>query len=243
VYLKWGSYRHEPWEANLLGWVIRPKLSNRGFLISNKVEAHVSGDLVLTSGEDQYDLSTKIQGLMDALDTPFQDFGLYHDNDSPTPHFLESDHVQNVTGNRVIFKRFPSEEGNGEYASGRAFQYVVAAEIQNTESLILEYNEVISHTGTTGPLIQWRNTRNGPRWDVIYPSTFQTVVQQGTAVTLGTYLAPPDPILGVPYNMVHQNFIQRRSPKRYPQGVEGYVVSWKYIFHSHTPVVAMPSTR
>ena len=243
MYLKYGTYAHAPGEANLLNFTIRPRRSARKQALATVVSAQVSGTLKVESGEDQYDLDDKIANLIQALSKDGQDFGLYHDNGTPTQHFMSSSDIYNMTGNQIVHQTFPSSH-NGEYSTGRDFAYAVQAEYQSSSSLIIDYQENITHTGTTGPEISWRSNRyHAPTYRVEKFSTYQTITQSGHAVTLGTYLIPPPPILGVPYYLPHMTEITRSSPRRYPQGFEGFRIQWKYVFRSPVVVPAFPTAR
>lgn len=236
----YGVYRHPTYEASLVSFVSRPNLTPRGFKKSTIVTAHVQGDIVLAAGEDQYDLTSKIQDLSDAYALDGYDWGLYHDDNSPTPHFLEND--TSLSGTRIIYKSFPSANG-GEYASGREFAYAVQAEYLTPESIILDYRETITHKGTTGPRRVWKQRpRQAPYYEYTHPSSTQLIIQEGYAVTLLTYLDPPDPLAGAPYEDLTQRMIQRIGPTRHPNGFEGYTVKWRYVFESNTIIPAFPST-
>jgi hypothetical protein len=243
MYIKYGSYQHPPEEAGLASWSVQPRISSRGFVLAHNVKAIVQGDLVITSSQNQYDITNKINALNAALDQPFQDFGLYHDNGTPSSHFLENYHPMNLTGNRCIHRQFAAEDSNAEYATGRAFQYVIAAEIQNPESALIEYAESVTHVGDGGPVAHWEDTPGGPAWWPEFPSTVQRVVQSGYAVTLGAYLLPPGPILGFPYYMANQTVIKRTTPIRYPQGLEGYRIDWNYTYLTNITIPLFPNIR
>ena len=243
MYLQYGTYQHAPGEANLIGFQIRPRRSSRGFQLANTVQANVQGEFCLQAGETQYNLSAKIQDLMDALSRDGFDFGLYHDNGTPTPHVMYSGDAFNLTGNQVVYQSFPANH-NGEYSTGRDFAYAIQAEYRASESLILEYSETMSHHGNTGPRIHWKeNKYHPPTFNVSAFSSVQQIVQQGYAVTLGTWLIPPPPILPLPFYIPTSTVITRSTPKRYPQGVEGFRISWSYLYNSPVVVPAFPTIR
>lgn len=243
MYIKYGSYAHTREQASLMSLTVRPNLTERGFRKSIVAEAHVQGEFITTSTQTQYDITTLIQGLESAFANDGLDWGLYHDNNTPTPHFLESNHPDSLTGNQVVMKQFPANHG-GEYATGREFAYTIRNEYLSAESLILDYQETIQHHGTTGPRVVWDEFRVGPPvWRVESAQTVQTIRQSGYAVTLGTYLEPPPPILPPPYEMQHLRTITRITPRRWPQGFTDYTVKWDYVFQSPQVFPAFPTAR
>lgn len=243
MYLKYGTYQHAPEEASLASLTVQPEMNARGHRLINVVTAHVNGELCLAPGETQYDLSTRITALSNAFDVDGLDFGLYHDNGTATPHFLSSSHPDNLTGNQVIYKSFPANHG-GEYTTGREFAYAIQAKFRAASSLLMSYRESITHVGTTGPIWRWQNNRNfGPTVHRDAPASYQVIKQSGMAETLTTYLLPPAPILGQPFNLVDQNTITRIGPIRYPRGFVSYVVKWDYTFCTPTIHAAFPTLR
>lgn len=243
MYIKYGSYAHTREQASLMSLTVRPLLSERGFRKSIIAEATVHGEFIIGAGDDQYDISTLISGLEAAFSVDGQDWGLYHDDNTPTPHFLDSDHPDSLTGNQVVMKSFPANHG-GEYATGREFAYTIRNEFMSAESLILEYQETISHQGTAGPRVEWTEFRTGPPlYRVQSEQSIQTIRQSGYAVTIGTYLDPPPPILPPPYELQHLRTISRTTPTRFPQGFMGYKIHWDYVYNTPTVAPAFPTTR
>lgn len=227
-----GSYSHAPNECNLVNFTVRPRRSARGFKIATIVEAHCAGEFCAQPGEDEYDIAARVQELYDTLQIDGQDFGLYHSDGSPTPNIMISGDPYNITGNQILHHSTPASH-NGEFSTGRAFQYVVRAEFLSPESYILDYQESIEHEGSGGPRIQWQeHPYFAPSYVVRAYSSIQKIVQQGYAITLGTWKLPADPILGLPYELQHRRKIRRTTPIRYPQGYEAYRIDWHYEFNT-----------
>lgn len=249
MYLQYGSYQHPSHEASIARWIVRPRYNARGFRVAYRAEAHVSGEIVLASGEDQYALSTKIQALENAFKVDGSDFGLYHANGTPTPHYLQSDHPSTLTGNQIVYFSYPvggdeDPGGPGEYSTGRRFSYVVANEYLAPDSIILEYSEEVIHVGDCGPTYEWIKHRGlAPYWVRTAPASTQLIIQQGKARTLATWLVPPDPLLGAPYEKTDQRRISRLNPVRFPQGFEAFEISWRYVFESDVIQPVFPNIR
>ena len=243
MFIQYGAYAHAPGEANLISFSIRPRRSARSFQLANTVTAQVTGELKLAAGETEYDTNTKIQALDNALSRDGFDFGLYHSDGTPTHHYMQTSDAFNLTGNQVVYRSFPQNH-NGEFSTGRDFAYAIQAEYRATESVIMDYAETITHVGTTGPSIRWREHKyHDPTFTVQKFNTKQRIVQSGYAVTLLTWLLPPPPILDIPFYMPDLTVITRRTPKRYPQGFEGHRIEWRYIFDAPEVVPALPRSR
>ncbi len=241
MYVKYGTYQHPPGEANIVSFSIRQRRSARGFQLANIVEAHVSGEICAAAGETQYNINTKLLALDNALVLDGQDFGLYHDNGTATHHVLYTADPYNLTGNQIVHRSYPHKH-NGEFSTGLDFSYAVRAEFAAFTSVILDYNETISHQGTTDPKVEWHEHRYlAPYYSVESLASLQTITQSGYAVTLDTYLTPPSPIMSAPYELRHLRTITRRGPRRYPQGVEGYRIEWTYHFRTPSIFAAVPS--
>jgi len=243
MYVKYGSYSHAPGEANLVSFEVRANRTPRLNKITHTVEAHVAGIMCQMQG-DEYDIAARIQNLQDALLQDDQDFGLYHTNDSPTPHVMYTDDDLNLTGNQVVFFNFPASH-NGEFATGREFQYKIRAEYYAATSQIIDFRETITHHGATGPEVIWiKHKYHEPTFRVNHWATTQTVVQSGRAEIIGTWLAPPAPILAPPFELSHMRTITRHSPRRYPkQKYIGYPISWTYYYEVPDPLILLPTLR
>lgn len=241
MYIQYGGYQHKPGEANLINFSVRPTLSPRGFKVTNIATAHVSGDICLTGSQDEKDTTTLVSDLIDALSVDGQDFGLYHDDGTPSPHIMLSDASDSLTGNQIVYYDFPASH-NGEFATGRSFQYTVRNEFVSAERLILDYQESIEHVGLGGPIIEWRDNRYyGPTIEQLAPSSAQYIRQTGHSIGLDNYITPPPPIINFPFEIVHQRRIRRTGPRRYPQGFMGYRTDWSYTFRYPGIYAAFPT--
>lgn len=242
-YIKYGAYQHPPYEAGIMHYEAIARRSPRGFVTSTVMGYQVHGDLVLLPGEDEFDLDTRINDLQAAYLSDGLDWGLYHADNSPTPHFLQNNHPQSMTGNQIVYRQFPSGHG-GEYSTGREFTYKIQNEFLTPDSLIIEYSETVSHQGTTGPRYEWRfNKFQIPYFERTASSTLQRITQHGHAITLSAYLIPPEPIAPRPFELEHLRTITRTGPRRFPRGFTFYRIDWTY--HYLTPVIipALPRTR
>jgi hypothetical protein len=224
VYIKYGNFQFEPWEASLSSVSIQALYSPRRFKQTQIIQMTVTGDVVATG---QYNVGTRLAQIRDAIAVDGKDFGLYHDNGTPTVHFLESNNPLNLTGNQIAGKFFPADEG-AEYISGRQFGFVVKAEIDDAETPLTEYRDTIKATGDCGPIFRWDNTEAGLRVEKLTPNSYQHVIHEGFARTNVPWFFPPAPYYDRPFHLGHLREIAYIGPDRYPQGFKGYTTQWKY---------------
>lgn len=243
MYVKYGDYQHLPGEANLVSFEVRANRTDRLQKLTHTIEAHVSG-VLCDQGGDEYDIAARVQALQTALLQDDKDFGLYHANGTPTPHIMYTDDDLNLTGNQVVFYNFPASH-NGEFSTGREFQYKIRAEYYAATSQMIDYRETITHIGTTGPEVNWiKHKYHEPTFRVNHWATTQRVIQSGFAVTVGTWLIPPVPILEPPFELSHMRRITRHSPRRYPkQKYIGYPIEWTYHYEVPETLVLLPTLR
>lgn len=243
MYVQYGAYQHPPGEANLINFAVRPVLSPRGFKKTNIVVAQIAGEICIQPGQTPADISSRVATLIDALSVDGQDFGLYLEDGTPTPHFMYGEGEDSLTGNQIVSYDFPASH-NGEFTTGRAFQYTVRNEFFSPERFILEYEETIEHTGTSGPITRWFNNRYyPPTYRLLHHSSVQQIVQTGHSVGVTGYILPPPPILGFPYEMLDMRHIKRVGPQRYPLDFIGYRTEWRYTFQFPGVFPAFPSVR
>ncbi len=227
----YGAFRHPVGWSNLVNFSARVNHSARGFKTTTTIQANVAGDIVLQSGEDEYDLDGYIEQLETAYLNDGLDWGLYHTDGSPTRHFLWSADPTTLTGNQIMYRSFPASHG-GEYVTGRSFQYIIANEFLTAETPLLEYSESIEQQGDCGPRIEWVNGDrfNPPYFKYLSTSSYQVTVQHGYAITAGAYFDKPTPLLGRPWFIGDQSYFRRQHPRRHPEGYIGYRVEWKYTY-------------
>ena len=251
MHIHYNGFDFAPNECNLKDFRIEAQRSPRGFPVTNTVEAHCAGEFCLQPGEDEYDLAVRINTFLAALNDG-GDFALRHSDNTNTPYSILNSDPNNISGTQVAAYTAPADY-NGEWATGGAFNFVIRAEYSAGTSMILNYQETIEHVGDTGAVIHWGGAGDAfdrddavsqlPFWRVRSPLSTQRIFQSGTAVTLGTYLIPPAPILPRPWLLGHRTRIKRTGPRRYPQGVLGYVLHWQYEFVSPQVFPAFPTIR
>lgn len=259
MYVKWGNYRFpdNACEVTTTGNVVE---NDAGVPLYLEAQANVTCLFISTATSEstiQSELSALDLAARSALSVPFQDFGLYHDNDT-----LSSCRIINTAnmlqGTRVVSVNAPSGRG-AEYASYRTLQFTVrAAYLLSPAALIgpggvpappgtgtngevlRSWNESLTFIGNGGPRVILQDVIDGsPVEQVVTPATKVRVVQSGTAVGFIRPPLFPAPIFGTPVSESVQQVIQ--SPVRTSQGYMQYPISWSYEFESPVPLTGMPT--
>jgi len=239
MYIKYGTFQFEPWEASLANVSIQAHYTPRKFKKSQLVEMTVIGTVVASG---QYSVGTRLSQIQTALLEDGLDFGLYHDDNTPTVHYIQSSHPNNLTGNQVSRKIFPADTG-AEYITGREFSFTISAEIADFETSLIEYRDSYAATGDCGPIYEWEATREGLLVRQTAPASMQSVIHSGYAVTSSAFFTPPAPYYAPPFHLSHLKEIKYTGPQRYPQSALGYVTEWKYHYILPTDTFNLPTIR
>lgn len=239
-YIKYGNFQFENWEASLTGVSIQRKYSQRGYKMSYIAQMFVNGDVVAA---DQYAVSNRLTDIANAISSDYKDFGLYHDNGSPTQHYLRTNHPDNMTGNQIFMVNFPAQVG-GEYVNGRQFSFGVKAEFAEYDSALLEYSDTYRAIGKAGPIWDWDNTQQGIIARKLTPNSFQRVIHSGFAKTTVPWFLPPPPYYSEPFHLGHLQDISFQSPtERYQFYSSGYITRWTYHYCLPIDVFDTPTVR
>ena len=199
----------------------------------------VEGTVVASS---QYNVGTRLEQIQAALADDGKDFGLYHDNNTPTIHFLQSNHPNNLTGNQISKKLFPTSHG-AEYVTGRDFSFCVQAEIADFETSLMIYQDSYQAEGDCGPIYEWEQTKQGILVRKKAPASVQRVLHSGTAITSSAFFTPPPPYYSPPFHLSHMKTIKYTGPMRYPQGAIGYRTDWTYHYRLPVDTYNTPTIR
>ena len=227
MYVGYGAFQFAPEEAGL---AVRAEFvrSPRGFKQYQRVRYDIDGELCIEGG--QYDITTRLNQIIAAFSTDGGDIGLYHDNGTPSTHFMSTT-TNNLTGNQVLYSQFPTTS-QGEYTSGRKFQIGIGALLYDPDNLLVAHHDSLHRTSNAGPHWRWRR---GPRnWgfypEMLYPQTMQTIVHSGYRIAMDTWPLPVSPFYDPPFEENTQRVVIHHSPIRYPNGYAEYRTEWKYIY-------------
>jgi hypothetical protein len=238
MYCTYGGYRHDDNSVTLASFLVRPRFSPRGRRISTIYEVHLNGELInndptlTTPALLQAAMATKISALINAYSENYKDFFFRHDDGTATRHSLIS--ADSISGVHVTHRSWPNGSGeHGQYATLRDFEIYLTAEYLEEESELIAYNEWFHFHSTGGPMWKVDNTWDGPNYQLIYPTTFQTVIQKGSAIGLRGY-----PLIYINSFFPQWEHVDRRqvevgTPRSYRNGWIYYPIEWT--FHHSLP--------
>lgn len=229
MYIKYGDFEFNPWEAGLS---VRAEFvhSPRGFKKFQRVQYDLDGELCIDGG--QYDITERLNEIIEAFSEDDKDIGLYHDDDSPSTHFMSTT-TNNLTGNQVLSKQFPVTS-HGEYTSGRKFQISVGALLYSPDSVLVEHQDSLRRISNAGPHWEWKADPRRPLWgfypEMIFPATMQTIYHSGFRTAMDAYPLPVAPLYSPPFELNTRRVVEHLSPKRYPKGYTEYTTRWHYVY-------------
>lgn len=237
---KYGSYSHDQNEVLVRVSVdaIMDKFMRR---MGEQIEFTIIGVKKVSDGATpaltQAALTTALQGLTDAYNVDYQDFGLYlDDGTTATRHIVTN--AETFGGVKVVkpptFMN-PPWGGRTEYLNSRMYYVVLRAEIRVGEGLYA-WDQKITIKGTGGS--KWRYSPRevgSPEAQTLQTATSFWYIQEGSAVGRKEYVAPDDPLFsGIEHE--EERIITYESPKdiRVDSDPEMFVTSWRYMMEATT---------
>lgn len=236
MYLKYGPFQFGHGEATISSVDVVSNYSARGFRISRTMRFDCEGEVCINTG-DPKDVTARLNQIEDALSVDGRDFGLYHDDNTPSTHHLPTNGPSNLTGNQVLYFKYPGAYG-GEFVDGRMFSFGIGAELLAEETPLLQYHDAIQQFGNGAADIRWRWHPRFRRWvaDRLAPFTKVTYVHSGFAETLGAWFDVPPPYFTSPLFLKSESVaLGREHPKRRPQGYMGRITTWRYVYELPAP--------
>lgn len=181
-------------------------------------------------GNDPGEVTSKLRALEAAYGTHNQNVTLTTDEHGVSAHKIVA--ADTASGVKVLNLSYPT--GNGaEYTTYRTYNITLEAEydISGLVNPILNYEQVISITGTGGPRFVVRETRFGrPVRQMVSRSTPITVTQSGTCTAYSAYPYPSSPVYP-DYEHLERRQIDRMAPKNAGKSEKReYTISWSYSF-------------
>jgi hypothetical protein len=232
---RYGSYAHPSAEVNLAKMSVANRLSPRGKRIETEITMHLYGQFCEDSTSE---VMTRIDELIAAYTDDYQDAGLYLDDGTLTRHTLTN--YDSISGVRVMHR---SWDGNpDELATTRTFDIVLAATYPDVESQLIQWEETIEVTGTTGPAFEIVPTFFGPLAVQTALRTPQYIVQSGSAIGHTAYVEPPGPIFPAFEHQERRN-IRLGSGKQRGRTATHFPSSWNYYFTLAQASTPVPITR
>lgn len=241
MYIKYGNFPFNPGEATFASTTMRTNRTVRGFDLTQSVDFKIVGEVCNT---DAAAITSRLNQIQVAFSQAGGDIGLYQDDGTPTTHFLQSAHPNNLTGNQIDYIHFPEITG-GEYVDGRKFSIGVSAEVLRSERTLVDYSDAITQRGTGQPDARWRLI---PNWgwvsELVSLGSPVRYIHQGYAETLDTWLQPIPPYFTAPpFLDPRATRVTRYHPVKRPQGFLQYRIEWHYEYYLLLPLVGLPTIR
>ena len=238
MYFQYGNYQHADNSVNLTV-AKRANQNSRGFTSHVTWQMTLEGVLIPSSAS-QSQIKSDIQELESAYAFDGRDAGLYHDDGTVSPHFLQSSRT--LGGVRVASFEWLKDQQTGEYATGRSFKIMLEADVPGNVTYQI-FTESISVVGTGGPRFVLLETLGGPpQRQKVANRTSVRATQSGRAIGFRQYPPYPRPL----WPAVEQ-VDRRRQDKGSPRNLHGayidWPISWSYSFLSHTPLGGIPGRK
>lgn len=247
MYVKVGNFQFAPHEATFSGVEIKSDHTPRGLRSTVTITMHVEGEICVPSsvppGQEQQHITNRLAQIISATSQDFVDVGLYHDDGTPTVHYLPNNDPYNLSGNQFIYWRWP-ETKEGEYITGRRFAFGVRAVVQHSYSEILEYQDNLRFIGSGGPEYEWRKSPVYGYYPVLVsPSSMQTVMHYGRAVGVSVRPSAPSPFFLPPFERSRSRVIEKQGFKRLGQSYMFPETKWSYVYDLPVPNTLIAPTK
>lgn len=238
AFYRYGSYDFEAGECDLVRVNVTNRMSPRGNRVIREVTHFIRA---LVCKDTQADLSAEIEAIQLAFSNDFQNAGLWLDSSTPSKHLLDNDDVFNISGTRVLQRSFP-EGGGDEYNTARTFSATIQALYDDADSHLLEWQESLEFTGTTGPTFEWRPGWFAPYREQTSEQSIQYIIQRGSALGYGAYVIEPPPLFPA-YEHVERRNVKYGTPAFMGRQFRNFPTEWVYYFSSNTPLSGTPTLR
>ncbi len=236
MYVKYGSHQHANGEVTLSTFSKEATYDKRGQHSTTVVRVQFEGVLIAST---QATIRTAILALETAYATNGQDWGLYHDDDTASAHFLDSS--LSLGGVKVTNISYPDGAG-AEYATGRTFSISLEAEFLESSGL-LAWQETLSVNGDGGARFAITETAGGvPVKELVNLRTRVTATQTGSAIHLLAYPLAPAVIFPFAYRGDLSSVV-RVGPTRDGNRFTNYETKWNYKFEHTGPLTGTPHQK
>lgn len=235
MYFKYGNFQHDSNLVDVESFTQQVVRNSRGGRERIVKTLTIAGDLI-PSTASQSAIRSKIEALEAAYNTDGLDAGLYHDDGSKSPHFLDSS--QSLSGVLVKSLNYPQGDNprRGEYVTTRKFRIVLEAEyFDDLADGIVLWQENITTRGDGGPRMAVQELDSAPAViEQVSDYTPVFVTQSGRAVGLSGWPVPSFPLTAP--GLIQQGpgtVFSPDHPERSGNGYLNYPVSWRYEFVSN----------
>lgn len=245
MYFQYGGYQHAPGEAQIT-FATNTILDSQGRPERLRKTISLSGVIVAAG---QAAIRTAVEALETAYSRHGFDAGLYHDDGTPSPHFLSNN--QSLTGVRVVSLEFPLGDGT-EYATGRSYAITLQADYQPPRTATTSiggnpsttsFQETLQFMGTGGPRRVLRETLRGfPSTQIAAQRTICRAMQTGSASGLLGVPQAPAPLWPA-LEVSEKRELNIIGPQREGASLLNWGVAWSYHFESPRPLFGSPHRR
>lgn len=253
MYCTYGSYRHDDNTCTISEFMVRPMYSARQRRFATSYRVTLNGQLIITdtSITDPVTLQAtqneKITALIDAYRDNYKDFKFYHDDGTESKHCLIN--ANSISGVQVKHRSWPTG-GMDEYSTVRSYTIILEAMYDDLDvsangqvtGELLEFREQYMWIGNCGPRWVMGDTLFGPRWQTIYPTTHQRMIQVGTAIGWDGYPLVHMQPFAPGWEHQDRRVVRVDHPQRFAQGFRMFPVHWEmhFSFPSYTAGVPLP---
>jgi len=192
---EYGSYRHERGEVYPQMIEIMSVDSDRGYRWAFDYRMQIAGNFCQAPDNPltPATIDAKILALTNAYGDDYRDFGFLFGDLTRTSHYMETDHVDNLSGNKVLSRSW-DYQSPAEFANTRSFQIRLGAKVFSSYSSILYFQETVSQRGTGGPRWNYQERWQGePIREDITEKTAVEIYQRGIVVGANSFVQPPPP--------------------------------------------------
>lgn len=242
MFFRIGSFQHPDNLVNTVAFNQRNILNSRGRVQLTRKTLHIQVTLIAvgtTPDEVQASLTSQIQDIESAYSSNGQDAGLYQDDGTVTPHFLDSS--RSIGGVRVLNLDFQKNDG-AEYATQRTVNITLEADFASSQAIV-SFQESLSFVGTAGPQYAWVQVLNGPpQRQTLKQKTTQMITQAGSGVGFLSAISVPPPLLPRLEHLGRRR-ITPGAPRLDNNRFVDFPTSWTYVFESPTPIQLQPTRR
>lgn len=234
--LVYGSYA---FTANAAGITTRRELLRNagGQLYAQKISWDVEGYLY---ADGQSAISAAMAELSVALQTPFLNLGLKHDDGSLSAALLTNN--GSTTGVRIETGPDFDRNNGSEFSLERHFRFTASAEypLPGSLNLLLDFHESVTFSGGGPRYVLRENLDTPPQKQMTHRFTVYKATQSGFAVGYLRYPNRMPPIW--PNDLVESNPESTpESPRRMGLKYQEFKTTWKYTFAAARPLIGLPN--
>ena len=228
MYVKYGSYAHQPGQDSITYTRERIYSPWRGYRYADKVTMTAQGEL---GRHPTKTLSQEITDFIAAYETNGYTFGLYTDAGVATQHIIDSTDSALVDLHVKVHK-WPKGD-RGEYACQRSYFVEVEGLFTNYDADdpwpgILRYQESMRYVGDGGPWIKWSYDQDSEEWEqTIIPVSPVMLWHTGVSVGWQGYVLPLP--CANPGRVLHRQIQDSYGDITFaPNGTKEYNYTWSY---------------